>query len=94
MTRSLSCTSSVLPARQRVSFRMPPLASFSASWIARAMLLRASSVNELAAGAEDDVVHLHHAIRRRVGPDMGDQDLPAGRRGPPLHAIEEVAGFV
>ncbi len=43
---------------------------------------------QLAANPENHVVDLHHAVGRRLGPDMGDQDLPAWRRGPPLQTIE------
>ena len=42
----------------------------------------------LVAGPENHVVHLYHAVGRRLGPDMSDQYLPAGSRGPPLQAIE------
>ena len=48
---------------------------------------------EFAAGAENYVVDFHHAIRRRPLPDMRDQNLPTGRRGPPLAALEEIGGL-
>ena len=46
----------------------------------------------LSIDAQDDIVHQDFAISRRFGPDMRDQDLPAGGGGSSLLALEEVGG--